>query len=108
MSRRYSLLASLSNDSGGGKLVNIITLKPYIYRGSLNIDHNSLFPVTSDIRIDISTNGFEGQCSIPIEEGTSGRLHNDVDLGPSTPEITVNSITPNEDDNYIYEVVIEY
>lgn len=109
MSLRRSLLASLSNDSGSGnKLLNIITLKPYIAYACLQIEYNTLFPVTSDIWIDISTNGIVGQNTMAIFEGNSGGLFFDVDLGPSTPEITVNSITPSEDDNYIYEVVIEY
>lgn len=62
MSRRHSLLGSLSSGSwGGGKLINTITLKPYIDGGSLHIEYNTLFPVTSVIEINVSTNGLLGQ-----------------------------------------------
>lgn len=104
---RGNLLLALTLSSGG-KLVNIITLKPYIERASLQIEYNTLFPVTSGIKIAISTNGIDGLPHLRLYEGASGGVWNDVDLGPSTPEITVRSITPSEDDNYIYEVVIEY
>lgn len=88
--------------------MNIITLKPYIDSYGLQIEYNTLFPVTSDIRIYISTNGLIGEGMVAVFEGNSSGLSHDVDVGPSTPEITVSSITPSEDDNYIYEVVIEY
>ena len=72
------------------------------------IEYNTLFPVTSVIKINVSTNGIQGQEYIRIFEGESWGIRTEVDMGPSTPEITVNSITPSEDDNYIYEIVIEY
>ena len=76
--------------------------------GSLHIEYNTLFPVTSEIEINISTNGLVGQAYVMLFEGDSEGISNDADLAPSTTEITVNSITPSEDDNYIYEVIIEY
>lgn len=43
-----------------------------------------------------------------LRNGTQSKNHYSVDLGTSSSEITVTSIEPQEDDNYIYEVVVEY
>lgn len=87
-------------------------MRPYI-NGSgafseLVIISNSLFPVSSDIMISMVTNGMEGSALLMLRNGTQSKNHYSVDLGTSSSEITVTSIEPQEDDNYIYEVVVEY
>lgn len=87
-------------------------MRPYIaiYGGSssLSIDYNALFPISSEMIISITTNGVDENCSIWLFPGDQIGTKTEVDLGPSTSEIIVTSIDPQEDDTYIYEVVVEY
>lgn len=109
MSRRYSLLGSLSPSSGGVKPVNTITVKPYKSIGMLLADYYAQYPVQSLLEINVSTNGSMGQGVIMIRENTQeGTTNTEIDIMPQSNEITVISVNPQEDDNYIYEVVIEY
>ena len=108
MNRRNSLLGSLSPSSGGGKLVNTITVKPYIEKFTLRANYYAQYPVKSRVLIDVATNGAMGQGTVCIYENTQeGTTQTEIDIMPESNEITVISVDPQEDENYIYEVVIE-
>lgn len=111
MDRRRGLLSQ--SKAGSGKVVNVITLKPYIFTGSgtfdyLQINYSALFPVSSNITINIETNGMFGTALLHMGIGVQSGKTSETDLNPSSSEITVISIDPQEDDTYIYEVVVEY
>lgn len=101
MSRRNSLLGSLSNDSGGGKLVNTITINNLrIIKMEIKADYSSKFPPTSMVNIYF-TNNYSITCSPSQYNGTAF-----VGLALELP-VTIIKYYPQEDENYIYEVVIE-
>lgn len=104
MSRRNSLLASLSNNSGGGgKLVNTITinnLRGGGYGPEIKVDFSSKFPPTSIVDIYF-TNGYRITCS-PANYNGEALAGLPLDL-----PLTIGNYYPKEDENYIYEVVIE-
>ena len=106
--RRRALLAA-SSMMGGGKQVNTITLKPYVKSRMLWADYYAQYPVKSNITIQVATNGITGKGDIPIYENIQeGTTNTEIDIMPESNEITVTSINPQEDDTYIYEVVVEY
>ena len=112
MSRRRSLLAASMHS--GGKIVNTIVLRPFAYEGGklnyLGIDYKISYPITSDIKVTFYTNGSFQQTDILFSyehSGQNGTLR-DVDVNPESAEIQIISIDPQEDDTYIYEVVVEY
>ena len=98
-------------EEGGGKEVNVLTLRPYV-EGSkitwLSVDYSCSYLPTSTIEVSIKTTGLDGECKIYITEGTLTGSRTDVDLSPSSAEIEIISFEPMEDDNYIYEIVVEY
>lgn len=107
MDRRRNLIGQVKENSG--KLVNVITLKPYIKKIGLFVDYHARYPVKSLVVITVSTNGAMGQGQIGIEEmNQEGSTGTEIDIMPESNEITVISIDPQEDDTYIYEVVVEY
>lgn len=110
MDRRRGLLSQ--SKAGSEKLVNVITLKPYIFAGGrfdyLQINYSALFPVSSNIIINIETNGMSGTALLHIGIGVQSGMTSQTDTNPSSSEITVISVDPQEDDTYIYEVVVEY
>lgn len=94
---------------GGGKQVNTITLKPYVKSMMLLGDYYAQYPVKSNITIEVATNGAIGKGDILIYENIQeGTTNTEIDIMPESNEITVTSINPQEDDTYIYEVVVEY
>lgn len=97
------MLGSLSPSSGGGKLVNTITinnLRGGGYGPEIVADFSSKFPPTSMVDIYF-TSGYRITCSPSNYNGTAlAGLAFDLPL-------TVSEYYPQEDDNYIYEVVIE-
>lgn len=107
MGRRRNLISQVKES--GGKQVNVITLKPYIVKIGLFVDYHARFPVKSLVVITVSTNGMMGRGEIGIREmGQEGTTGIEIDMMPESNEITVISIDPQEDDTYIYEVVVEY
>ena len=112
MSRRRSLLAA--SMPSGGKIVNTIVLRPFAYEGGklnyLGIDYEINYPITSDIKVTFNTNGSFQQTYILFSSEYSGQngTFRDVDVNPESAKIQVISIDPQEDNTYIYEVVVEY
>lgn len=102
MSRRYSLLGSLSNNSGGdGKLVNTITINNLRSIDiEIHADYACKFPPTSIVDVYF-TSGHRITCSPSKYDGTTI-----VGLPFDLP-LTIREYYPQEDENYIYEVVIE-
>ena len=101
MSRRYSLLGSLSQSSGGGKLVNTITINNLRgYDPEIIADYSSKFTPTSMVNIYF-TGGYRITCS-PSKYNGYAFVGMSFDL-----PLTIREYYPQEDDNYIYEVVIE-
>lgn len=110
MSERRMILASQLGVQSNEKPVNVITVRPYIEgRKYLLADCSAQYPVRSMVVIQVSTNGMQGSGEIVIvemeQEGDSGM---EIDWYPQSTEITVTSIEPQEDDYYVYEVVVEY
>lgn len=84
-------------------------MKPYVEKFFLLADYYAQYPVKSLVVINVATNGALGQGAFSISENTQeGTTNTEIDIMPESNEITVISIDPQEDDNYIYEVVIEY
>ena len=99
MSRRNSLLGSLSSSSGGGdKIVNHGTITLNSAKSKITWE----YPLASFLVITLSTNS--GNLLVYAASGSST---NSIALGPGETIISVASIDPQEDENYIYEVVIE-
>lgn len=100
-------------EESGGKIVNTIVLRPYVCKGGkfnyLSIDYEISYPITSDIEVTFYTNGLNQKSTIYFFDysGQNGTF-TDVDMNPESAEIQVISIDPQEDDTYIYDVVIEY
>ena len=95
----------------GGKVVNTIVLNPYIEGDkfkSLNIHYSTSYPVASNISIHLVTTGMASATNINISQNSQNGYLIEVDMDPETAEIQVISIAPQEDDTYIYEVVVEY
>lgn len=99
MSRRYSLLGSLSPSSGGGKKVNrgVATVKQKTISGNITLEFE--FPCVSTINVIAHTNLRDSQFGI-IQGNNYGK-------GEFFGQFTSLSFSPQEDDTYIYEVVIE-
>lgn len=112
MDRRRALMAA--SMQSGGKIVNTIVLRPFVYKGGkwnyLGIDYEISYPITSEVKVTFNTNGLFQQNHIifyPEENIQNGTIR-DLDMNPESAEIQVISIDPQEDDTYIYDVVIEY
>ena len=86
---------------GGGKLVNTITINNL---RSINIeihaDYASKFPPTSIVNVYFP-NGCMITCAPSKYDGTA------IVGMPFDLPLTISEYYPQEDDNYIYEVVIE-
>lgn len=87
----------------GGKLVNTIIINNL--RGSgfgpeIEADYSSKFPPTSMVNVYFK-NGYVITCSPSNYNGTA------LVALPFDLPLTVTEYYPQEDDNYIYEVVIE-
>lgn len=110
MSERRMILASQLGVQANEKPVNVITVRPYIKSGKyLMADYSAQYPVRSNVTIEVSTNGMQGSGSIGISEmSQEGATNMEIDWYPQSTEITVTSIEPQEDDYYVYEVVVEY
>lgn len=104
------ILASQLGVQANEKPVNVITVRPYIMGGkTLMADYYAQYPVESYVRISVSTTGALGYGYIVVREASQeGTTSTEIDIMPQTNEITVTSIEPQEDDYYVYEVVVEY
>lgn len=100
MSRRNSLLGSLS-PSSGGKLVNTITINNLrMIDIEIYADYACKFPPTSNVEVYFK-HGNRITCS-PSQYNGTAIVGLELDL-----PLTITEYYPQEDENYIYEVVIE-
>lgn len=104
--RRRALMAA-SQPSGGGKPVNTLTLRPYSEWGELCVIFSFTFPPSSDLFVEVQTAGLLGIHTIYFLKGKQDGVKISVDIAES-PQMQLLSFTPTEDDDYIYEIVIEY
>lgn len=99
MMRRRALLAASQTGGGGGKIVNTITIKvtwdDILEMGNLYI--TASYPVASDILI---SDGFNYNYLLVGETSRNSSL-----IYP--PNNNQWSISPSNDDTYIYQIIIE-
>jgi len=93
------------------KPINTLTFIPYVDMGMLSIQIYAEYQVTSNIRVCFKFNpnlnyGFETEI-LDIFNGTKNTVK--MDIAPAeNAEIEIISITPKEDDTYIYNIVVQY